>query len=134
MKINMKDYMSQNIEVKRGDYLALAAIGLIQSTSIIVDLVKEHKSRTTKIGIAYRKWLAAEDEYDLYRRELKKKYGKNYDLTTNTRLARLNSESIELFKVWKLMDIEQKIEKLGEKETKKRAKLEESRKIVEQYK
>lgn len=133
MKINMKNFMNQKIEVTRGDYLALVAVGLIQSTGVIVDLVREHKARTTSIGIAKRAWLVAEDECDLYRKSLRKRYGKKYDLNSNARYLKLRDQATVTFKVYKLMELEEKIAKLGVKETKKREKLEAEKKAVEAY-
>jgi hypothetical protein len=134
MNNNMKNFLNQKIEVTRGDWLILAGCSLLQSGMVITELVKDHKERTTGIGVAKRKWQVAEDECALYRRKLKKIYGRKVDLNKIDRYVRLREESEIAFKAWMLMDLAEKIGKLGDKESKKKAKLERLKKhIEEQY-
>ena len=133
MNINIKEFLNQKANATKGEYLLVSGLSLVQGGLLIAEMVKDHKERTTWIGIAKRRWQIAEDELSMYEKKMKKLHGRKYDFTENETYKKLKQETVDTFKVWYLNDIDRKIAKLKFAEVKKRAKLEAARAEVEQY-
>lgn len=110
--MNVKRFLNQELVITRRNQLISMGVGITQLSMVAYDLYQYHKLRTTKIGIAHRKWQIAEDELSLYRKKLIKLYGKKYDINSIARYRRLTDEANAAFKVYALMEIDEKLGKL----------------------
>ena len=109
--MNVKRFLNQKLVITRQNQLISMGIGITQLGMVVYDLYQYNKLRTTKIGIAHRKWQIAEDELKLYEKRLIKLYGRKYDVNSGVTYRHLKDEANAAFKVYALMEIEEKLVK-----------------------
>lgn len=110
--MNVKRFLNQELVITRRNQLISMGVGITQLGMVAYDLYQYNKSRTTRTGIAHRKWQIAEDELSLYRKKLIKLYGRKYDMNSIASYRRLRDEANTAFKTFALMEIEEKLIKL----------------------